>query len=159
MWRLLLTGQTHLNKTADSWYAVLCRPLKEFFAETALRQGTGILTYLATAVSRVHGATREVPFFPGYLFVNADLGEVRLSSINVTAGVVRLVEFDSEPLEVPKVLISAIKEGLDALNAQGGLPAHNFHPGDRVLLKSGPFRGLQAVFLGPIAPSAHGERY
>jgi transcriptional antiterminator RfaH len=105
-------------------------------------------------VSRVDGVTREIPFFPGYLFVNAVLDEVALSSINTTPGVVRLLEFAGEWAPVPEVAISAIKKRLAALNAQGGLPSHNFHLGDTVRLKSGPFSGLQALFRGPMTPSA-----
>ena len=149
-----MSGQTYSSETSESWYAVHCRPLKEFYAESALRETLGIPTYLPTVASRAHGVDREVPFFPGYLFIYVDLGEVALTSINQTPGVLRMLTFGGEPLAVPKVVVSTIRERLEALNANGGLPTHNFHPGDTVRLESGPFRGLQAIFVGPMTSSA-----
>ncbi len=34
------------------------------------------------------------------------------------------------------------------------MPAHNFHPGDAVVLANGNLKGLEGVFLGPAKPSA-----
>jgi hypothetical protein len=62
-----MTSQTMPSEGAGSWYVVQCRCLMEFYAETFLRGTLGILTYLPTVVSRVHGVTKETPFFPGYL--------------------------------------------------------------------------------------------
>jgi transcription antitermination factor NusG len=153
VWGSTMLG-CNLGEVSDSWYVVHCKPLKESYAEWVLRQRLDIVTYLPTVISRVRGVAREVPFFPGYLFVNVDLQDVPLSSINQTPGVLRLVSFSGEALPVPKVVISTIKERLEALNGDGGLPAHSFHIGDTLVLKSGPFRGLQAVFMGPMTPSA-----
>jgi transcriptional antiterminator RfaH len=142
------------SKASGSWYAVHCRYLKEFSAESFLRETLGLVTYLPTVMSRVHGVTKETPFFPGYLFVEAALGGVKLRSINTAPGVIRLVEFGGERRPVPAAVISGIREQLDALNAQGGLPDHNFQVGDTVSLRSGPLSGLQASFLGPMTPGA-----
>ena len=149
-----MSGQTSPSRGSSSWYAVHCRCPKEFYAEAAIRERLGILTYLPTVVSRVDGASRRIPFFPGYLFVNSVLDEGALSKINATPGVVRLIEFAGERAAVPDAVISAIKERLEALNAQGGLPGHNFHIGDTVELKRGPLSGLHAIFQGPTTPSA-----
>jgi transcription antitermination factor NusG len=65
-----------------------------------------------------------------------------------------LLDFGNGPQAVPRLVINALKERLDSLNAEGGLPQHNFKLGETVWLKSGPFRGLQAIFLGPLTPSA-----
>ena len=65
-----------------------------------------------------------------------------------------LLDFGNGPQAVPRLVINALKERLDSLNAEGGLPHHNFKLGETVWLKSGPFRGLHAVFLGPMTPSA-----
>jgi transcription antitermination factor NusG len=51
-------------------------------------------------------------------------------------------------------VIEHFREQLDEIDAHGGLVAHPFHPGDTVRLKAGPFRGLEAAFLGPMKPSA-----
>jgi transcription antitermination factor NusG len=61
-----------------------------------------------------------------------------------------MLEFGGEAQAIPEALVAAIRERVDRLNAEGGLPAHTFQDGDAVLLKSGPLKGLEAVFLGPM---------
>jgi len=128
--------------------------MKEAYVAAALRESHDMLTYLPMAISQVRGVSKATPLFPGYLFVMLDLREVGPTRINQTPGVLRILSFGGEPQQVPKVVISAIKEQLQALNANGGPRTHNFRSGDNVVMQSGPFRGLQAVFVGPATPSA-----
>jgi transcriptional antiterminator RfaH len=144
------TGNDH----GSSWYAVHCKPSKEYQTAAVLKQRLGLGVYLPDVTSRVRGKEQPKPFFPGYLFIQTNLQQVRMSSINTTPGVVRLLEFGSGPMPVPNTVIHAIQTRIDALNEQGGLPTHDFLPGEQVLLKSGPLRGLQAAFVGPTTPSA-----
>jgi transcription antitermination factor NusG len=50
-------------------------------------------------------------------------------------------------------VIEALRQQVDLLNAQGGLPEHSFRPGDPVLLTRGPLEGVAALFVGPTTPS------
>jgi hypothetical protein len=64
------------NKASQTrWYAVQTHPNREFMAEGALAAIEGIETFLPTLhVKPVNPRSRtERPFFPGYLFVCADL--------------------------------------------------------------------------------------
>jgi len=137
----------------ESWYVVHCQPLKERQADAALAHYLGLITYLPAIRRRFRGRVQQAPLFPRYLFVRANLQVVALSTINATPGVLRMVAFDARPQPVSAALIEALRQRVDLLNAQGGLPEHNFHPGEAVQLKDGPLQGLEAVFVGPMKPS------
>jgi transcription antitermination factor NusG len=146
--------QIQSQASDDCWYVVHCRPGKEFLAESLLRESLGVLTYLPVVLSTTRGTTRKVPFFPGYLFLSATPMHLEVTHIQAMPGVVRLLDFGNGPNVVPNVVVNTIMERLENLNAQGGLPEHNFKQGDKVHFKSGPFRGLHAIFVGSLSPSA-----
>lgn len=137
----------------NQWYVVHCKPRKEVYASNALRDLLGLTTFLPESCIRSRGEVRRVPFFPGYFFVRVNLLEVQLSLINASPGVLRLLAFDDCPQPVPHFLIKAIHEEVNRLESMGGLPGHDFCPGDLVRVKSGPLEGLETVFVGPITPS------
>ena len=132
------------------WYVVQCKPLKEREAATALREYLGVSTYLAEVSKRVRGEMVPRPFFPGYIFAQADLGEVALSGINATPYVLRLLAFGGEPQRIPGGVVEAIRERIEDLNSRGGLTRHSFKPDDPVRFASGPYKDLEAVFVGPM---------
>jgi transcriptional antiterminator RfaH len=134
------------------WYVAHCRPGSESLAAWGLTERLGLTTYLAEVSKRSRKETKPTPLFPGYFFVQANLGAVSISSINSTPGMRGILESGGEAQAVPEALVATIRERVDRLNAEGGLPAHTFQDGDAVLLKSGPLKGLEAVFLGPTTP-------
>jgi transcriptional antiterminator RfaH len=138
----------------NSWYVVHCKPLKEEYAATVMRDNLGLETYLPQVTESLTGKKRPVAFFPGYMFVEANLQEVNLSSINSTPGVLKLLQPGGEPRPIPAAVVAAIRERVEILNAEGGFSRYKFHPGDPVSLRSGPLRGLQAVFIGPMPAKA-----
>src|SRR5205823_1883871 len=75
-------------------------------------------------------------------------------SINSTPGILRLLQLGGEPRPIPAAVVEAIRERVEILNAEGGFSRYKFHPGDPVSLRSGPLRGLQAVFIGPMPAKA-----
>jgi len=137
----------------ESWYAVHCNPFKESLAATLLAEQLGLAVYVPQIRTRFRGQIQYAPFFPRYLFIQANLQEVPISHINATAGVSRLVMFGYAPQPIPAAVIEALAQRMAHFNAQGGLSNHGFVPGDSVRLKSGPLRGLEAVFVGPMKPS------
>jgi transcriptional antiterminator RfaH len=140
--------------TPGHWYVAQCITLKEAQTAYALRTHVGLNVYLPQVSRRTRGEMQPQPLFPGYLFVQADLRKVSRSSINSTFGMVRLLEFGGVPQPLPESTVVALRERVDDINAKGGLMPHNFQPGDAVRIKAGPLRGLEAVFLGPMTPSA-----
>ncbi|HZO73980.1 MAG TPA: transcription termination/antitermination NusG family protein [Ktedonobacteraceae bacterium] len=139
--------------TYGSWYLVHCQPRKEAYAARSLRQLLHLRVFLPQSQVRLRGEIRQTPFFPGYLFVLADLREVPLSSINVCPGVLRLVGFEGHPQPIPYAVIETIAHQLERLNEGGAPPYHPFNPGDAVRMKSGSLQELNMVFVGSVGPN------
>jgi transcriptional antiterminator RfaH len=150
---LLYEGNSISRSNLQSWYAVHCKALRESQAAAALESYLRLAVYLPEIRRRSRRQVQRVALFPGYLFVQANLQEVGLSTINATPGVVRLVAFDETPQPIPETTIEAIRELVDSFNARGGQPEHGFRPGDIVRFKGGALQGLKAIFAGPMKPS------
>ena len=93
------------------------------------------------------------PLFPAYLFVRCDLDVVGLSTLEFVPGLRRILAFAGRPAVVPDEVIALIEEKLAEIDARGGLPSHSFHPGDEVVIDSGPMRGMRGIFQGPMGPA------
>jgi transcriptional antiterminator RfaH len=142
-----------MSSEASQWYVAHCQRLKERRAAAALAEQLDLMVYLPELRRRQAGHLQRAPFFPGYLFVQADLRQVVPSRINAVPGVLRLVAFGELPLPVPAPVVEGIRQRVDQLNAQGGLIVPRLEPGQTLRLKGGMFQGLEAVFLGPLKPS------
>jgi transcriptional antiterminator RfaH len=138
---------------SDEWYVAHCKRLKEWQTAAAIKERLNLIVYLPEVRRRLAGHLRHAPFFPGYLFVQTNLREVALSQINAVPGILRLVAFGELPQPVPAQVVEEVRLQVDDLNARGGLMPHSFQPGDTLRLTGGAFRGLNAVFLGPLKPS------
>ena len=133
------------------WYAVQTHPNREFLAEGALASVEGVQTYLPTLhVQPVNPRARtKRPFFPGYLFLRADLSEVGPSVLQWRPGISRLVGLDGEPTPIPDRVIDEIQERIRAAQAKDplGLGAGaTLNPGDSVRVRSGPLQGYEGMF-------------
>src|SRR5436189_2307188 len=145
--------RSEVGPAGEKWYVVHCRPRREAHAANALRDYVGLTTYVPEVIRRARGEERQVPFFPGYLFVLVNLERVRRSTINSAPGVMRLLEFGNRPQPVPPATVQELRDRLDEMNAQGGL-RYYFSPGDHVVLTGGPLKGLEAAFVGPTTSKA-----
>lgn len=125
---------------SDRWYVVRTLRAKERLAQNHLRfQGfTGYLPMHQKTLRRAgRFQTSEGPLFPGYLFVNLDLGRDRWRSVNGTVGVAYLLMVGEKPVPVPRGLVEDLQS---VFSGQGqSRPSPRFAPGDRVRLASGPF--------------------
>jgi transcriptional antiterminator RfaH len=135
----------------SSWYIIHCQSRKELYTANTLRCNLGISVYIPEYRLSMHGHSRLVPFFPGYIFAQADLQKVSLSQINTSPGVLRLVAFGGDPQPVPPYVIEEIAERLKQMEMLNQQP---FCPGDSVRIKcDGSLQGLEMVFVGPMTPS------
>jgi len=132
--RQLLPGQR--------WFAVQCKANREPGAAIQLRnQGFQVFLPLRQKTWR-HARRveiRQVPFFPGYLFVVLDLQRDRWRSINGTFGVQRLVMAGGEALPAP--LPQGIIEVLRCEADERGCLRHEelLRVGQAVRILAGPF--------------------
>lgn len=131
------------------WYVASTRPGCETAAEVNLAR-QGFTTWTPRQVRVVRHARRRlekrVPFFPGYLFVQLDVGQQRWRSVNGTFGVRGLIMQGEQPLPCPQGLV----EDLQALTGGDGIfsAATVIAPGDAVRVASGPMAELVGVLIG-----------
>lgn len=134
------------------WYALHTKPNSERQVAQALAD-RGLEPYLPIVRRQWRSGWRELPFFPCYMFAYFDIDEVGISAVSYTPGLRRLVAFGPKPATVPETAIELIRQKLDQIADQGGLPTHDLVPGDRVRIIEGPLEGLHAVFEGPMGPA------
>lgn len=129
------------------WYALRVKPHKERAVAEFLQ--TRDVTFYAPLI-RVKPvnprSAKERPYFPGYLFVEADLQAEGQQAFSWIPGSRGLVSFGEEPAIVPNNLIHELRQRLVQLNAHGGLERVEFHKGERVRIVSGPLAGYDAIF-------------
>lgn len=132
---------------AASWYALQSKPNKEdALNEQLLNQGIEVF-YPRIRVNPVNPRARKIkPYFPGYMFIKADLETVGLSTIQWMPFSRGMVIFDQEPAPVPDFLIEAIKRKVEQVNAAGGEIFNGLNKGDEVTIEEGPFAGYEAIF-------------
>ena len=129
------------------WYALHVKAHKERTVHKHLRT-LNIETFFPKLDVKPKNprAGRQRPFFPGYLFVRVDLGEMGRNALRWTPGVYGLVTFGGEPAVVPERLVRELRLRLGRIQAAGELPGETFRQGDRVRVIRGPLEGYEAIF-------------
>ncbi len=133
------------------WYVVFTKPQKELQVVSLLEEKQ-LVVFLPEVYQKYRNKVQLRPLFPRYLFVQMDLDQVELGTINYTPGVIRVVSNEETPLPLRNEVIEAIREEVKRLNERGGLPTEEFKEGERVRLRSGPLAGMEAVFLKHLTP-------
>ena len=129
------------------WYAMRSKPCKEDFLWQQLRAREIECFYPRVRVRVRDPRTRKVrPYFPGYLFIHADVEQVGLSTLQWMPGAAGVVCFGGQPAWVPEALIHAIRRKVDGVNLEGARPLRGLQPGDPVVIHEGPFAGYKAIF-------------
>ena len=103
------------------WYALRSKPRKEDIVWRQLHSQGFEAYYPRLKVQPVNPRSRKVrPYFPGYMFVQADIEEVGLSTFQWMPHALGLVCFGDEAAIVPENLIHAIHKRVDEIIAAGG---------------------------------------
>jgi len=131
----------------SAWYALRSKPRKEdVLHQHVLSRGLECF-YPRIPVKTINPRARQVaPYFPGYMFVRADLGAVGVSTFQWMPHALGLVSFDDTAAPVPDALIEQIEARVAAIAAAGGELYLGLKPGDAVRIKSGPLAGYEAIF-------------
>ena len=127
------------------WFAVAAKPRQEHVAEVNLkRQGYDAVLPLIESRKRRQNkwATVIEPLFPGYLFVQLELGKDNLAPISSTLGCRDLVRIGSGLVPVP----DDVMEPLLSLSSSPKTGEVLFGEGDEVSITQGAFAGLQGIF-------------
>jgi len=129
------------------WYALRSKPNKEMplWRELSARGLESYYPHLCVKPANYRSRTTR-PYFPGYLFLHANLDCVGLSTLQWMPFSLGLVCFGGEPASVPDGMLHAIRRRVDEINAAGGEQLDGLQPGDPVRIQGGPFEGYQAIF-------------
>jgi len=129
-----------------SWFVLRSRPRREH-SVCAYLLGRAIEAYFP--LLRRRRARRPVvvePLFPNYLFVRLRLGTEEVAIARSCPGASYLLGAPGQPIAVPDELVAQIR----AREAAGPV---GFRPGQRVVITSGPFRDLEAIFDAQLSAS------
>ena len=128
------------------WYVVQTKPKKEKVAAVNIgRESIEVFFPRMEAVSYIYGKQRKViqSLFPNYIFARFDpFKSYRL--VSYSTGVARVVGFNRGPYPVSDQIIEIIKRRVDT-NCVVRKALH-LKAGDRVRVRTGPFRDLMGIF-------------
>ena len=130
----------HIN-----WYLVQLKPNGHGLARTNLeRQGFRVFLPLQNVTGRSARkfVDRAVPLFPGYMFVELDVGRDLWRKVNSTLGVARIVSLSGAPTPVPSAIVSQLMSRCDPSGILR--PPRGIEVGQDVELVSGPFANFVA---------------
>lgn len=139
------------------WYAVYCKPRQDIRAAEHLGNQAYEVFQPRVRVRRLLPAgvrQRIEPLFPRYLFIRLDDTEQSWAPIRSTRGVAGLVHFGATrlPTPVPDALVDDLLERV-AADGLIDLPSEReFAPNERVVVATGAFAGLDAVFQARSGP-------
>jgi len=132
---------------ALQWYALRSKPRKEDAVWKQVSTRGFDVFYPRLRVQPINPRARHIrPYFPGYMFVRADLEEVGVSVFQWMTHTVGLVCFGGEPAIVPDPLITALQRRVAEIDSAGGELYEKLHSGDRIRIHYGPFEGYEAIF-------------
>ena len=86
------------------------------------------------------------PYFPGYMFVRADLEQEGQSKFNFMPYSIGIVSFGGEPAKVPADFIHMLTKRMADIAEAGGELFYDMDKGDPVWITGGPFEGYRAIF-------------
>lgn len=132
----------------EKWYLIMSKPNKDAYAEEQLScQGYIIYRPVISVKKKVRGKIKKVEesLFPRYLFVQLKAGVDDWSPIRSTRGVLSIVRFGIIPAEVPNRLIQLLKQK-ENKNTAIAMNMNRFKQGEKIIIESGPFAGIEAVF-------------
>ena len=129
------------------WYPVYTRSRAEKKANEELNR-KGIQTYLPLKKAVKHWSDRkkivEEPLIKSYLFAYISAREY--AEVLMTNGVARFIYFSSQVASIPDQQIHDLKLLL-ATDADLELIDYDIKPGESVLIKAGPFKGIIAELV------------
>jgi transcriptional antiterminator RfaH len=130
------------------WYVIHTKPRQELRAQQNL-SNQGYEAYLPLmSRQKLRRGLIEIakePLFPRYLFIRLDATHTGKSwgPIRSTLGVSTLVSFGGVPAKAPDSFIEALKRQADAVST---VTKSIYQAGDKILITSGPFAGIEGVF-------------
>ena len=129
------------------WHVLRTKPRKERLVVSQLRL-RDVEVYYPTYLRQGKGqkSVRESAFFPGYLFVRADLEQVGSSALKWIPGLDGLVQFGGQPAVITEHIVTSLRARLNEVQRVGDEEFLGLKKGDSVRVTRGPFSGYSALF-------------
>lgn len=129
-----------------SWYTLQTNAGKEALVAQQLEARDLTVFFPRLHVRPVNPRSRtERAFFPGYIFVQAQIERVGQLLFQYLPHAVGLVRFNDVPATLDADLVDGLRARIDQINASGGERTSLRH-GDTVIIDRGPFAGYEAMF-------------
>ena len=129
---------------AFEWYVAKAKRFQTVLAETHLRIW-GIEVYNPRILGPKNHAKKWEELFPGYLFCRVDTSDSDIwPALLWTPGVRCFLPPEAHPLSLTEKSIEEIRQRVETWN-QGGY-SRVFNNGERLRVRSGPLKGLDAIF-------------
>jgi transcriptional antiterminator RfaH len=129
------------------WYALRSKPRKELTLWRQLQSRHVENFFPCIRVNPVNPRSSHVrPYFPGYMFVRADLEQEGQSKFNFMPYAIGLVRMGGESAVVPADFVLALKKRMAEIKQAGGELFYDMNQGDPVWITDGPFEGYRAIF-------------
>jgi transcriptional antiterminator RfaH len=151
-----------LDCKKSQWFCVHTKPSHENSAVEMLkklsplvRESVGEIEIyfprIRTQIS-VAGKLRSVvrPLFPRYLFAKFSW-EKASRFVASRPQVIKIVQFGTMPSIVPSEIVEELSMWSLVNEEQVFDPASHYSPGQRVVIKSGPFKGMEADFISHLS--------
>ena len=122
------------------WFVAQCKPNSCFKAKKNLdRQGVATFLPLIETTRRKpkEFLTELKPLFPGYLFLSFDAEKIKITTINSTIGLQRLLVLNNIPQTIPRNFVKALKLRCDKNGKL--LTGEELKIGSNVEVLKGPF--------------------
>lgn len=129
------------------WYVLYSKPNKELFLfEQLCSRNIDVYCPFIVIKPKNPRCRKRKPYFPRYLFIQADLDKVGDSFLKWMPGAIGLVQFGGEYARVPDAVIGELKKSLININHSETYPHRRFKPGDAVEIRTKPFDQYRAIF-------------
>lgn len=135
------------------WFALKSKPRCELLVTQVLEQ-RGVEVYFPQVSVRPRRGRPDGPLealFPGYLFSRLALQTPQWVAARSAPGVVAFLGAEGVPSPLPDELIDDIRTRVEGRKREGWRPP--FKRGDRITIRGGPFRDLEAVFDEVVSPA------
>jgi len=127
----------------EHWYTLFTKPrMERVFGRNLAARGVEVYVPLIEYHGK-RGNLLDKPFFPRYAFARFDWHDEGISRLQWTPGLKHVVTFSGKPAIMRDSTIVAMREQLEQLDGDEFL---SLKPGERVIVKDGPFKDLVGVF-------------
>ncbi len=129
------------------WYALRSKPKFEFIVYSQLEENQIENYFPRLDVKPTNPRSKtEKPYFPGYLFVRGEIGDLYNKRLGLMRGVIGLVNFDNTPASISDGLIEVIRRQVERENSKLNPDLGRMRPGERVWIADPMLQGIEARF-------------